>query len=534
MSLSKVHKCGTCGREFQKKSCLKNHADRKNKCKPGAGLSKKLKNHKCTYCGKETSPRLDNHKSHEKTCGPKYNNVPMNIRNTINGNNNTINNTINNNLTNNTVNNNNINIIINFPPNALVPYNHKIDLSSMESHEIDRIFNCEIHPHVVFFELFHCNSERVNYQNVYYMSDDITKIYTGTDFVSKNVGKVINYFIRSQRISMIDYLQDVYKTISDETIRRISDVVVSTQILDDPTLDNRQASAEISRIQKLMLACIKKTTYICRETYSGFTANKKLFDTKYKKKIVPRIQMMSRRMLPQPVHDSSDTSSSSSDSIDHEIEKVEFDYSERNILDFDNAKSSDDTKSSSDEEDNPCKKNSNTNRKKKNSFPRKSELSDLVLTPESSFDEDAHISKKNKSIKDDDSVLKTKKNNFIEHNSMSDDDTSFIIVSKPKKNKLDSVADEYSSDISVSDEDICASDKDISTSDEDISVSDSTSNENDPDIFVSNSKKSKSRKNICDIPILKSTKNKSPKHKTTSKKDSHDIPKSKKNKSSKN
>lgn len=339
MSQEKFYTCETCGEEFEKKSGLDTHSNRKNKCKEGDGLNKKVKKHNCIYCGKDTSFRMDSHKVHEKTCGPKYNNMPMNIK----GNDNIINTgTINNGTINN--NNNNINVTVNLSLTGLIPYNQKIQLSDMKAHEIDRIFNCAIHPHVSFFESIHCNYEKVNYQNVYYIGNNVICVYNGTDFVNKDITKLINFFIRSQRISMIEFIQTTCQTICDKIIKKIHDTIMSTQILgDSSSYESESAREELKNIRKLMLASMRNTKNTCYDTYNNFIKNKKSFDTDYKKDILKKIQQLPRKML-YTSQCNILTSDSSSDSIDREIEKVEFDYNKKTPLKYDSTSSSSEEK----------------------------------------------------------------------------------------------------------------------------------------------------------------------------------------------
>jgi hypothetical protein len=410
-----IFTCDVCEKEFEKKSGLLKHKSKKKKCTPGSGKNHKLIMHSCIYCGKGTSYRLDNHKAHESICGPKYNNIPMNVRNNIVGNDN-------NNLTaingNNIV--NNINVIINVPTNALIPYTHATELSEMSPGQVERIFNCDVHPHVGFFEIVHCNHEKPEYHNIYYIGGNIAKVYDGIDFVDRDSRRLSYYFLRKQRISMINYLQNPYKVVSNETAKKIYNIVISTQILGDSSpKECKIAAEELTRVQDLLATSIEKTKRICKGAYDNFIKNKTSNNTNFRNKMVKKVKAIPRQMIYKISHNNASSTNSSSDGIDYEIEKIEcsrsrerknnYDSSESTSISYDFTQSSDIECSSFEEisySDHENSREFHCNIQKKTSLNRSTSLSDdIPIKPK-----EKHNKSKNRETAEDKSDITISEN----------------------------------------------------------------------------------------------------------------------------
>ncbi len=345
------YKCETCNQEFDKKSHFENHKKRTNKCEPSEKPNKKLEKHSCIYCGREISTRIDNYKRHEKTCGPKYNNIPMNSRNNINNQDtniltNTNNNAINSNNTtnsNNTNITNNVNLVLNVISNVIFPYTCHLGLLYMFPDEIHRIFNSTTNPYVIFFELIHCNRDRPSYHNLIYTDSETIKVYNGNNFVDKKSGKVMTYLLENQRSSMIEYLENSYQILNDEIINKIYDTIVSIQVTkDSKSKDMESIIKKINKIRSQMLSSIKNMHQSCYQPYNNYNKNKLKTNMLSKEEIRRKIELLPRKMFP-PISKNMFNTINSSDSMDTKL-RSKSDSSSSTISD-DNSESSDDSES---------------------------------------------------------------------------------------------------------------------------------------------------------------------------------------------
>ena len=160
-----IYKCDTCDENFDRLSSLDKHKKNKFGCEKGRKKNKKLKKYICKFCDKECS-RCDSLKRHVDKCkeNPKNNQLP--ILNIV------------------TAENNNFPIpqlqpIFLLSDNVrLLPYDIGLDLFTLSTAEVNSILLSNENPLLKYFKLTHCNLERPNYLNIYYISENCVSVFT--------------------------------------------------------------------------------------------------------------------------------------------------------------------------------------------------------------------------------------------------------------------------------------------------------------------------------------------------------------------
>jgi len=277
------HKCRKCNRVFYHKSEYNKH--RKILDCTKIKRTRRVIHHNCDICGKSFQ-RSDHLNLHVGPClrraekkrierekiiasmkpnGKKSSN--MNIK-TVNGvANGVVNGTVNGVVNNNTK----INIAIyDSSVFSLVAYTHNLDLFDMPVDEREKILKSKTSPYITYFELVHCNPERLQYHNIYYKNENRVYVYTKNGWAEKNANNVIEHILISEIKSITIQLPFIRRSFNDKEFGYVMKNLMSIQIPEYAKGNSKQmenAGKERKIIKERMMCSLREYDNVCGPTF---------------------------------------------------------------------------------------------------------------------------------------------------------------------------------------------------------------------------------------------------------------------------
>jgi len=227
--MSKEYRCPTCKRPFDRISSLNTHI-RTVQCVLDEHIDKQLKERACPYCGTK-GMRIDNLKIHVKKCDDNPDVIKAKQHAKITIQNNVENGHLNNNcnITNNITNTGPViqlqqNILL-YDKIQLLPYQYCPDLLTLPIEETDSVLHSDKNPLLKYFELTHCNLEKPNFLNIYYVNQNYVRVFTEDGWQEKESFVVMDTIMKNECKSLKKYAETTYRVSSDSRINRIKDVI---------------------------------------------------------------------------------------------------------------------------------------------------------------------------------------------------------------------------------------------------------------------------------------------------------------------
>ena len=404
MKKPKVYKCDICEFVCDRSSTLKSHNQNMIPCTPGENEGMVLKEHKCIHC--DGCFRIDYLDKHTDKCRQNPINIEKRAKARAKAKSPPTTTIVNNNIVDNSVipgqgpaisppeviqnsiNTQSDNITkllhhncLSYDHFRLFPYQINLDIFTLSSEEVDSILFSDETLLVQYFRLVHCNLDKPNFLNIYYIDENYVYVFTENGWKQKDLTVIMDFVLKSQCESLRKYAKTIYYALD------ISHIDIIKCVIDEVT-----SQVGSNKIKNLMIKNIREfrpiqeNLYNLHKQYSLTISTKYLSKKESNKKLVDKIPDLENNSYNQKI-----SSSKSSSSEDYPQTKVKNKSSKR--------------ESSSSSEDYPQTKVKNKSSKRESSsssedYPQSKAKNKSSKRESSSSSEDYPQSKaKNKSSK---------------------------------------------------------------------------------------------------------------------------------------